>query len=240
MATEPVFEILAEGGSLRIFRKRTKSGERFLYAHNEMDPTDEGLDVNGETTFESFEEPFQVINNSYPWFQLHLESVHEDYKKYVLDELIKVLTKKGVSPDELRYNQGQLEKQLGVQLHFGNAPITTGMQNITVENLTKFTSFEHHTHRDSYDSPVYETKYVPKAQFETWLTGSQTFYHDQCNMSCGVVDSMEIIGTLEVSGNTIIIRNEFGQIAYIFSSDKFFVTTSPVLSKSKSWFYTYK
>ena len=39
------------------------------------------------------------------------------------------------------------------------------------------------------------------------------------------------IGKLEISGNTIIIKNEFGQI------DKFFVSTTPILSKSKGWFY---
>ena len=31
------------------------------------------------------------------------------------------------------------------------------------------------------------------------------------------------IGKLEISGNTIIIKNEFGQIDYAFSTDKFFV-----------------
>jgi hypothetical protein len=45
------------------------------------------------------------------------------------------------------------------------------------------------------------------------------------------------IGKLEVNGNTIIIKNEFGQIDYAFSTDKFFVSTTPILSKSKGWFY---
>lgn len=235
--TETVFEILAEGGSLTIERKRNRNGEKFIYHHNEFDPTDEELGINENGEYSTFEQPFQLINSKYPWFRLHLKTVHEDYRNFVIDELIKALMFQGITPDELRYSQRDLEETLNIKLEFGNPPIKSGLQNIKVENLIKFTEYEHHEYKDNYNSPSNESKFVPKAKFETWLAGEQCFQHDQVTMSSNIVDSFETIGKLEINGNTIIIKNEFGQIEYAFSSDKFFVTTTPILSKSKGWFY---
>lgn len=89
--TETVFEILAEGGSLTIERKRNRNGEKFIYHHNEFDSTDEGLEINKNGEYSTFEQPFQLINSKYPWFRLHLKTVHEDYRNFVIDELIKSL-----------------------------------------------------------------------------------------------------------------------------------------------------
>jgi len=235
--TETVFEILAEGGSLTIEQKRNRNGEKFIYHHSEMDFTDEGLDVNEKGEYKTFEQPFQLINSKYPWFKLHLKTVHEDYRNYVIDELIKSLMYQGVTPDELRYSQRDLEKTLNIKLEFGTQPINSGLQNIKIENLIKFTEYEHHEYKDNYNSPSNESKFVPKAKFETWLAGEQSFQHDQVTMSSNIVDCIETIGKVEVNGATIIIKNEFEQIEYAFSSDKFFVSTTPILSKSKSWFY---
>ena len=238
--TETVFEILAEGGSLTIQRKRNRNGEKFIYHHAEMDLTDEDLDVDEQGVYKTFDVPFQLINSKYTWFRLHLETVHEDYRKYVLDELIKSLTYQGITPDELRYAQEALENVLDIKLKFGYPPIKSGLQNITIQNLIKFTKYEHHEYKENYEAPSNESKYVPKAKFETWLAGAQHFQHDQVTMSSNIVDSLETIGKLEVNGNTIIIKNEFGKIEFAFSSDKFFVTTTPVLSKTKGWYYTRK
>lgn len=235
--TETVFEILAEGGSLTIQRIRNRNGEKFIYHHNEFDPTDEGLEVNEKGEYATFGQPFQLINSKYPWFRLHLKTVHPDYRNYVIDELIKSLSFQGITPDELQYSKQDLEDTLNIKLAFGYPPIKSGLQNITVENLIKFTTYEHHEYKDNYNAPSNESKFVPKAKFETWLAGEQTFQHDQITMSSGIVDSFETIGILEVNGNTIIIKNEFGQIEYAFSSDKFFVSTTPILSQSKAWFY---
>lgn len=235
--TETVFEILAEGGSLTIERIRNRNGEKFIYHHSEMDFTDEGLEVNEKGEYNTFEQPFQLINSKYPWFRLHLETVHEDYRNYVIDKLIYSLMYQGITPDELRYSQRDLEKTLNIKLEFGLQPLKSGLQNIKVENLIKFTEYEHHEYKDNYNSPSNDSKFVPKAKFETWLAGEQSFQHDQVTMSSNIVDSLETIGKLEVNGNTIIIKNEFGQIEYAFSSDKFFVSTTPILSKSKGWFY---
>lgn len=236
--TEIVFSVLAEGGSLSIERIRNLKGEKFIYHHSEFDPSDEGLGVNENGEYSTFEQAFQLIHSKYPWFQLHLEKVHEEYRKYVIEELIKTLKFQGVTPDELYHSKSDLEASLNIQLKFGHAPIQGNQQKIIIKNLIKYTDYEHHEYKENWNNPSTESKFVPKVKFETWLAGDQSFKYEQCNVSSEIVDSLETVGKLEVSGNTIIIKNEFDQIEYAFSSDKFFVTTRPILSKTYSWFYT--
>lgn len=119
---ERVFEILAEGGGLLIERKRNRNGEKFIYHHNEMDLTSEGLEINEKGEYENFEQPFQLINSKYPWFRLHLISLHEDFRDYVLSELVIALNKQGIRPDELQHVKEDLEKTLNTKLEFGNRP----------------------------------------------------------------------------------------------------------------------
>jgi hypothetical protein len=98
---ETVFEILAEGGSFAIKRKQDENGEKFIYRHNEMDLTNEGLEVNKKVEYANFEQPFQLINTKYKWFNLYLNKLHEDYRDYVLEELINTLNKQGLNSEEL-------------------------------------------------------------------------------------------------------------------------------------------
>ena len=74
-----------------------------------------------------------------------------------------------------------------------------------------------------------------RGKYEIWT--DEQVYSSQYNEIIRQKYDFETIGKLEVNGNTIIIKNEFGQIEYAFSSDKFFVSTTPILSKSKSWIY---
>ncbi len=232
--TETVFEILAEGGSLTIERKRSRNGEKFIYHHSEMDLTDEGLGVNEKGEYKTFEQPFQLINSKYPWFKLHLKTVHEDYRNYVIDELIKSLMYQGLTPDELRYSQKDLEKTLNIKLEFGFQPLKSGLQNIKVRNLIELTEYDYQEFTDQHAQEIGQ-KFKLKGKYKMW-TDEQTFYPENMEI-INTSNEFETIGKLEVSGNTIIIKNEFGQIEYAFSSDKFFVSTTPILSKSKGWFY---
>ncbi len=228
--TETVFTILAEGGSLAIERKRNRNGEKFIYHHNEMDFTDEGLEVNEKGEYKTFEQPFQFINSKYPWFKLHLETVHEDFRDYVLSELIIALNKQGITPDELRYSQRNLEKVLNIKLEFGLQPLKSGLQNIKVTNLMKLTEYEYQEYTEESGKAD-----RLRGKYEIWT--DEQVYSSQYSEIIRQKYDFETIGQLEVSGNTIIIKNEFGQIEYAFSSNKFFVSTTPILSKSKGWFY---
>lgn len=87
---EVVFEVFGEGGSLRISRILRNKIPIFITKHQEADFSDEGLDVNKKMGFSSFEEAFPYINQ-YPWHMLHIETVHEDYREFVINQLIEKL-----------------------------------------------------------------------------------------------------------------------------------------------------
>ncbi len=230
---EIVFEILFEGGRIRIVRLRTKSGEKFVYHHNEFDPTDEGLDHSKKGEYKNFEQPFQLINNKYPWYMLSLETVHEDFRDYILSELIKKLHKHGVSPDEIRYTQHSLEETLNIKLEFGSPPLKSSLQNIKVVNLMKLTEYDYQEYTEESGKQL---RIKGKCEI---LTDEQQ-YNSYYNEIIKEKYDFETVGKLEVSGNTILIKNEFNQIEYVFSSQKFFVSTTPILSKSKGWYYKTK
>jgi hypothetical protein len=140
---EIVFEVAAEGGSVAIERLQTKQGYKFMYHHNEMDMGDEGLEVNEKGAYTDFETPFQLINKEYPWYSLHLCYVHDDFRNYVTNELIKTLNSKGITNEDLHFSKQQLENILQIKLKFGFLPINSGMQNIEIKNLVKLVEYDY-------------------------------------------------------------------------------------------------
>lgn len=118
MTTEIVFEIIGEGGGICIYRQKNKTEQNFLYNHSEFDPTEEGLDVNKKGEYHDFTKPFQLINNLYPWYMLHVETVHEDYRKYIIEKLIEKLNANSIKPDYLENSKNQLEEVLRIKLDF--------------------------------------------------------------------------------------------------------------------------
>ena len=116
MNTEKVFEILGEGGGICIKRQKSKTKESFLYTHSEFDPTDEELDINEKSVYQSFEQPFQLINKKYPWYKMHIETVHDDYRNYIIENLIEKLNEKSIVPDYLNFSRKELEHILKIEL----------------------------------------------------------------------------------------------------------------------------
>lgn len=112
---EEVFKISGEGGGISISRQKDESGEKFIYEHNEFDPLEEALDVHKVVEYKSFEEAFQPITKYY-WFMMHISTVHEDYKNFIIDRLIEALNKKPISPDKLNFKRRQLEQILKIEL----------------------------------------------------------------------------------------------------------------------------
>lgn len=114
---ENVFEILSEGGGICIVRKKNEISEKFIYHHNEFDPIEEGLSINKNDEYDNFEEPFQLINDSYSWYMLHLETIHEDYRNYIIVRLIEELNNKSVTPNYLSNKKASLEFNLKINLN---------------------------------------------------------------------------------------------------------------------------
>lgn len=119
---ERVFEIGAEGGGICITRRITEEGERFYYRHREFDPTDEGFEVIIDKEYDSFEEPFQLINDKYSWYLLFILTVHDDFKNYVTERLIERLNKDFVTPDTLRSTKYDWEDALEIKLIYDSTP----------------------------------------------------------------------------------------------------------------------
>lgn len=118
--TEKVFEILGEGGGICISRQKNERGEKFIYNHNEFDPTNEGLDVNIKVEYDSFEQPFQLINNKYPWYSLYIETLHEDYRDYVIERLTEKLNEEHFPIHDLEYFKDRLEHTLRIKINCSN------------------------------------------------------------------------------------------------------------------------
>lgn len=130
--TEKVFEILAEGGEICIRRRKSKTEELFLYDHSEFDPFDDGLSYNEKVVYQSFERPFQLINNRYPWYMLYIEILHKDYRNYVIDKLIEKLNEKSINPNDLNYSKMRLEQILKIELKCklnNNKPVWNYLEN---------------------------------------------------------------------------------------------------------------
>lgn len=118
MPFEMVFEILGEGGGICIYRQKNETEEKFLYNHSEFDPTDEGLNVNKTDEYKNFETPFQLINNQYPWYILHIKTVHDDYRNYIIERLIEKINEKSITQDYLGYSKSRLEECLRIKLAY--------------------------------------------------------------------------------------------------------------------------
>lgn len=112
---EAVFEVLGEGGGLTISRTMIDGTEKFLYNHQEFDPTDEGMDINVKETYTNFQEPFELINK-YPWHLLHVENVHKDYVNYVSERLIEKLNNEEAKFIYVKNEISRLESLLNIKL----------------------------------------------------------------------------------------------------------------------------
>lgn len=127
---EIVFEILAEGGGLKIEREITKSGEKFMYKHNEMDFSDEDLGVHKNFEFISFKEAFQEINK-YSWYQFSIYTLHPDFKEFVLNQLIDRLNRDSIHPDSLENIINDLNGKFDIELCYIVAKRKWGYSNKT-------------------------------------------------------------------------------------------------------------
>lgn len=91
MTKVKIFEVGSEGGALTIWRTVENGEHRFLYNHNEFDPTDSGLDIHEINKFKSFGSAFKLIHNRHEWYNLYLEHIDEEYINYLIKKLLEKL-----------------------------------------------------------------------------------------------------------------------------------------------------
>lgn len=114
--SEKVFQMAGEGGSLTISRQKNRFKEKFIYHHGEFDPSDEGLDLNKQQEFDSFEAAFKLIDKGYVWQILTIEMVHNDFRDYVIEKLIQKLNENTVELEYYNYFKEQFEDILKIKL----------------------------------------------------------------------------------------------------------------------------
>lgn len=218
-----VFEVFAEGGSLKIESKYTGENQGFNYFlnHNEMDTSESGLDVNETNVFDNFYEPFDIINSKYPWCNLHLSFVDADFREYVADELVKKLNEKSIF--KLRKKE-LLEEKLECEFKITEKPEIGGLQNISVKSLIKVTEHNYQEFYDDYAKDIVQ-KFKLKGSYEMW-TQEQPYFSNKMEV-INDDNSFDFIGNIEVSGNTIILKDEHKQISFVLPSDKYFVSAEP-------------
>jgi hypothetical protein len=227
---ETVFEVLSEGGELTIKRKKDPYGEVFFYQHDEVDFSGEGNGVSTMKTFYTFEDPFYLIHSKYPWHLMHMGIVHDDFREFVLKELLAKLQSCKVGIEQLEYTKESLEDALGITLQYGRKPLDNGLQEIRITPLAKITQY-------TYDIDTSE-------QPDRWVKSKKEFWADEYYSISGEgkppIDnySLDTYGKVQVEGNAIVVRDEFDQVQHVLPSDKFLVSTSPILSRKEGWFYT--
>jgi DNA-directed RNA polymerase beta' subunit len=113
-----VFSFGGEGGSITIYKAQENNTEVFVYYYQELDPDDEEEErtITKKATSATFEEAFALINK-YPWHKLIITVLNEDYRYYVIAQLIDRLNKENLTPENLR-NRERLEKRLSIKLSY--------------------------------------------------------------------------------------------------------------------------
>jgi len=134
--SEVVFEMLAAGGDIIIERIHTNNGDRFIYHHDETDITGEGLDITDEKEYNDFETPFRLIRSRYPWFTFWVNAIHDDYREYILRELLEDLDRNHVTQDEFEFSIKRFEEMLKVSKGLVNyiLPTPNGLTYLCDQN----------------------------------------------------------------------------------------------------------
>ena len=106
---ETAFEIGAEGGSLRIFRQRDGSVDKYFMYHNEFDPLadDNATLVDIKKEYETFDQAFKYIER-FPWYGLYIVYVHKDFRDFILERLNDMLIKKSITTDPANYDSSEV------------------------------------------------------------------------------------------------------------------------------------
>lgn len=112
MEYEKVFEYGGEGGSICITRRKSDSGEKFIFHKSEINFTDEEFDeasLSETVCCNSFDEAFE-LNNRYPWHSLYFLLVHDDYRNIIIQKFLAKLNEESTIPEEISWSSQECLK----------------------------------------------------------------------------------------------------------------------------------
>ncbi|WP_027376792.1 hypothetical protein [Kaistella palustris] len=220
---ESRLRILAEAGSIEIcsIHKGKHEGFDYFLQVSEEDLFGAGLKNESREMHESFYGAFDELNDKYPWHDLHLDFVGEDFAEYVADALVKRLN----DPFEMveDFQPENFERALGIKLTKRTLKTKTGFFDIQVKGLSRETTYHYREFHDEYAQEIGQ-KFNLESTVET-ITNYQG-------------DSFDFTGTIEVSGNTVILKNSSLNISHILPSDKYYFFAEPEFQEEDKWSYS--
>ena len=219
---ETRLRILAEGGSIEICSvyKGNNDGYDYFLETSEDYFFDTGLGNESREIHDSFYGAFDQLNDKYPWHKLHLDFVDEDFAEYVADALIEKVN----NPFEMldHFQPENFENTLGIKMTKRTVKTKTGFFDIQVKGLSKETTYYYKEFHDEYAKEIGQ-KFNLESTVET-ISNYQG-------------DSFDFTGTIEISGNTVILKNSSLEISHVLPSDKYYFFAQPELSEETRWSY---
>ena len=220
---ETRFEILGEGGSIRIssVHKGDNDGYDYFLETSEFAFADEELNVYNRVNYETFYEAFDELRKKYAWTKLHLEYCDPDFAEYVADALVEDLNE---TAEMFRViNKKSFEKALNISLRTRRISQRADWYDIEVKSLTKVTDYEWQEFTDSYAAEIGQ-KFKLLQKLETWRSDASA-----------ETDDFDFTGTVKVEGNSILLLDIDGGISYILPADKFKISCTEITLTENNW-----
>ncbi len=217
---EIVFEIGGEGGSIAIYCEKDKNGIKFIYNHNEIDFSDEGLSINKSDVYEDFESAFQIINERYPWHFLYLLTVNDTYKEYVSNHLINKLNQQKVLSDDFQ-SRTDFEEKLGVKFEFDKGKniwkkaikykIKTAFENAKADYIKVFQKFypAHESNGFTERNQTFFFTHNYLTNNKDAICWQEVPFHEKQHVDTVIIDDNSII---YIESKRIKSRNKIGSI----------------------------
>jgi hypothetical protein len=117
------------------------------------------------------------------------------------------------------------QEKLGIKISKNNLPTKTGFSEIQVSGLTKETNYFYQEFYDDYAKEIGQKFKLDSTQ-EIWSTFR--------------ADTFNFVGTIEVSGNAILLRNEEAEICHILPVEKYKVVAKAEMGCAEVWAYQLK
>ncbi|MFC6269445.1 hypothetical protein [Frigoriflavimonas asaccharolytica] len=170
---------------------------------------------------EAFYDAFDELHAKYPWHYFQLDLLDEDFSEYVAEKLLEKLN----DPEEewQDYQLESFEKILGLKLVQSEFATKTGFSEITVKTLAKDTEYFYQEFVESYAKEIGQ-KFKLESTVETWSTFRG--------------ESFTFTGTLEISSNAIILKNEDAEICHVLPVDKFQIAAKPATALIEKWHFS--
>ena len=180
-------------------------------------------------TYASFEEVFVRISTIENWvYNIGLCFLERCYIPCVCQEIVDALNSGQVLPKYFLKNRKNLEDLLGVKFLYTYLPLE-GVEEIQITALVDTTVYEYGDYYDREGFYQYNDFHKKPYQEHVVQTRAKKVWPKE------IETNLSIKGKLEVSGNTVIIRNIYDDIVRIFPMDKFYIKAEPIFDTKMNW-----